>query len=93
MLSGFSAGIAVVKTIMSRWSLSKYNDAPYFEQRHWGVFREQVLEKVVKTWRKTSLKLWDLDSQHSADTGSWEDYTDKLDGWVPSRALQNPRVI
>jgi hypothetical protein len=98
VLSGFSAGISVVKTIMTRWSLPvppKAREPPFFEQRHWGCLKDpgEGSEQPEATWRRAWRELWDLDGQHSADSGSWENYMDKLNGWVFPKDAVDPRMI
>jgi hypothetical protein len=73
VISGFSTGIAPVKSIMQSWPLQG------FDHLYWGCPPDRnAMEGLFKwAWRE----LWDMDGFHPT-TGGWDAYLTLLHAWA-----------
>ncbi|MDJ0344433.1 hypothetical protein QMK19_21045 [Streptomyces sp. H10-C2] len=89
VVSGFSTGIAPVKSVMGKWTLQG------FPQRYWGCPTSPGASgggSAEAAFGAAWQEVWDLDGFHPA-TGGWANYLDLLGGWYRPGGARTLRLI
>jgi hypothetical protein len=81
-ISGFSTGIAAVKSVMTMWPA----DGRRFSERYFGCPRGANLQDPAASFNASFQELWDLDGYHP-QTGGWPAYLDLLERWCGDKRI------